>query len=57
VIDGFKTSNALDATVARDWQRLRGDLDELARAYAVSPTWTGSQSVQARSTTSRSSNC
>jgi hypothetical protein len=48
VIDGFMASHALDATVARDWQSLRGDLDELARAYGVTRNWTGSQGVQSR---------
>ena len=48
VIDGFMTSHALDVTVERDWQSLRGDLDELARAYGVTRNWTGAQGVQSR---------
>jgi YMGG-like Gly-zipper len=48
VIDGFMASNALDAAVERDWQSLRGDLDELARAYGVTWNWTGSRNVASR---------
>ena len=44
LIDGFMTSNALDATAERDWTSLRGNLDELARAYSVAWSWTGSPS-------------
>ena len=48
VIDGFMMRNALGVAVGRDWQSLRGDLDELARGYGVSPNWTGSQNVPSR---------
>ena len=48
VIDSFMASHALDVTVARDWQSLRGDLDELARAYGVTRNWTGAQGVPSR---------
>jgi hypothetical protein len=48
VIDGFITSNALDAAVERDWRSLRVDLDELARAYGVTSNWTGSPYVPSR---------
>jgi YMGG-like Gly-zipper len=48
LIDGFMTSNALDAPAERDWRSLRADLDELARAYGVSWNWTDSQSVPSR---------
>jgi len=48
LIDGFMTSNALDTAVERDWRSLRGDLDELARAYGVTWNWTGSQNVPSR---------
>jgi hypothetical protein len=48
VIDGFMASHALDVTATRDWQRLRGDLDELARAFGLTRNWTGSQGVQSR---------
>jgi hypothetical protein len=48
LIDGFMTSNALDAAVERDWQSLRRNLDELARAYGVTWNWAGSQNVPSR---------
>jgi hypothetical protein len=48
LVDGFMTSHPLDAAVERDWQSLRGDLDELARAYAVTWNWTGSQNAPSR---------
>jgi hypothetical protein len=48
VIDGFMMRNALDDAVERSWQNLRGDLDELARAYGVTWNWTGSQNVRSR---------
>jgi hypothetical protein len=38
-IDRFMASNALDATVERDWLNLRRDLDELAREYNVAWNW------------------
>lgn len=38
-IDDFMATNALDATVERDWRNLRGDLDELAREYNVAWNW------------------
>ena len=37
LIDTFMTDNQLDATSQRDWQGVRVELDELARAYGV--TW------------------
>jgi hypothetical protein len=47
-IDGFMTSNALDAPAQRDWRSVRADLDELARAYGVTWNWTGSSDVPSR---------
>jgi outer membrane lipoprotein SlyB len=47
-IDSFMTSNALEAAAEHDWRSLRGALDELARAYAVSWNWTGSQNMPSR---------
>ena len=41
VLDGFMATNALEATAEHDWQSLRGNLDELARAYDVAWNWTG----------------
>jgi hypothetical protein len=38
-VDAFMKSNTLDAAVERDWQGVRRNLDELARAYSVSPEW------------------
>ena len=35
IIDTFIMGNQLDAPAERDWQDLRRDLDELARAYGV----------------------
>jgi len=43
VIDHFMTSNSLDAAVEHDWQSVRGDLDELARAYGAISNWTRAQ--------------
>ena len=48
LIDGFMTRNTLDAAVERDWQSLRGDLNDLARAYGVTWNWIGSQNVPSR---------
>ncbi len=48
LIDGFMTSNALEAAAERDWRSLRGDLDELARAYGVNWNWTGPHIVPSR---------
>ena len=48
VIDGFMTSNTLAAAAEQDWQSLRGNLDELARAYGVNWNWTGSQNSPSR---------
>ena len=48
VVDDFMTRNELGATVERNWQSLRGDLGELARAYGVSWNWAGSQNVRSR---------
>jgi hypothetical protein len=40
-VNRFMTSTpGLDATADRDWRSLRGDLDELARAYGVPWQWT-----------------
>ena len=47
-IDRFMTSNTLDATAERDWTSLRGNLDELARAYGVTSSWTASPRLPAR---------
>ena len=48
VIDAFMSANTLDMTAERDWQALRGELDQLAGAYGVSANWTGPQYVRAR---------
>jgi oligoendopeptidase F len=47
-IDAFMIRNALQGTVERDWQSLRRDLDELARAYNVAWKWTGSRNRPSR---------
>src|SRR5688572_13559654 len=44
-IDRFVTGNQLGAPVERDWQDLRRDLDELARAYGVAWNATVSQTM------------
>ena len=44
IIDTFMTSNQLDASVQRDWQDLRRELDELARMYGVTWNRTASRS-------------
>ena len=44
IIDTFMTGNQLDASVQRDWQDLRRELEELARLYGVTWNRTGSQS-------------
>lgn len=46
IIDTFMMGNQLDASVQRDWQDLRRDLDELARAYGVTWNRTGSQNMR-----------
>jgi hypothetical protein len=43
LIDAFVMGNQLGQPVERDWQDLRRDLDELARAYGVAWNGTGSQ--------------
>jgi YMGG-like Gly-zipper len=48
MIDAFMTSNALGAAVDHDWQSLRGDLDELGRAYGVRTNWSGSRNAVSR---------
>jgi hypothetical protein len=48
VIDGFMTRTPLDKTAERDWQSLRRDLDELARAYGLPSNWIGSEHVSSR---------
>jgi hypothetical protein len=45
IIDTFVMGNQLGAPVERDWQALRRDLEELARAYGVAWTATGSQTM------------
>ncbi len=47
-IDGFMTRNTLDSAAERDWQSLRRDLDELARAYGVASNWTRAQNGPSR---------
>lgn len=49
-VDRFMTSNALSADAQRDWRSLRGDLDELARAYGVTWRWTSAQTATPRLT-------
>ena len=44
IIDTFMTGNQLDASVQRDWQDLRRELEELARLYGVTWNRTGSRS-------------
>ena len=53
LIDSFMASNELEAAAEHDWQTLRGNLDELARAYGVVWNWTGSPNASLGSTTSR----
>ena len=48
VVDGFMATNALEATAEHDWQSLRGNLDELARAYGVAWNWTGPRNATSR---------
>jgi outer membrane lipoprotein SlyB len=48
MIDAFMTSHALGAAVDHDWQSLRGDLDELARAYGVTRNWNDSRNAVSR---------
>jgi hypothetical protein len=48
LIDSFMASNELEAAAEHDWQTLRGNLDELARAYGVNWNWTGSQNSPSR---------
>jgi len=48
MIDAFMTNNALGATVDHDWQGLRGNLDELGRAYGVKTNWSGSPNAVSR---------
>jgi hypothetical protein len=47
-IDSFMASNELEAAAEHDWQTLRGNLDELARAYGVNWNWTGLQNSPSR---------
>jgi hypothetical protein len=44
IIDTFMAGNQLDASVQRDWQDLRRELEELAQLYGVSWNRTGSWS-------------
>ena len=48
MIDGFMRSHTLDGAAEHDWQSLRGNLGELARAYGVTWNWTGSRDVPSR---------
>ncbi len=48
MIDAFMTSNALGAAVDHDWQTLRGNLDELGRAYGFTTNWSGSRKAVSR---------
>jgi len=48
LIDNFMMRNQLDAPAERDWQDLRRDLDELARAYGATGNWTVSGNMPAR---------
>jgi hypothetical protein len=41
LIDSFMARHSLTTRAQDDWRRLRGDLDELARAYNVHWTWMG----------------
>jgi hypothetical protein len=41
LIDSFMARHPLTTRAQDDWRRLRGDLDELARAYNVHWTWMG----------------
>jgi hypothetical protein len=45
IIDTFMTGNQLDASVQRDWQDLRRELDGLARMYGVTWNRTPSQTT------------
>lgn len=38
-IDNVMMRNPLDASAQRDWQALRGDMDQLARAYGIDWSW------------------
>lgn len=38
-IDTLMTRNPFDATAQRDWQALRADMDDLARAYGIDWSW------------------
>jgi hypothetical protein len=48
LIGDFMTRNQLDARAEADWQALRGDMDELARVYGVTESWTFSGNTTAR---------
>ena len=48
LIDAFMMRNALGSAVERDWQSLRGNLDELARGYGIAWNWTSSQNLPLR---------
>jgi len=39
IIDTFIMRNQLDASVQRDWQALRLDMNDLARAYGIARSW------------------
>lgn len=39
LVDDFVMRNQLDAAAQRDWQALRRDMDDLARAYGVAGNW------------------
>ncbi|MBP1636896.1 MAG: hypothetical protein H6Q10_3470 [Acidobacteria bacterium] len=39
VIDDFMMRNQLDTAAHRDWEALRPDMDDLARAYGIARSW------------------
>ncbi len=45
LIDSVVTAHHQDTAVGRDWQALRRDLDELARAYGVAWDWTSNRTA------------
>jgi YMGG-like Gly-zipper len=48
LIGDFMMRNPLDAQAESDWNALRGDLDQLARVYGVTESWTFSGNTTAR---------
>ncbi len=53
LINTFVTGNKLDASVQRDWQDLRKELEQLAQAYRVTWDPTGSQTTSSRANDQR----